>query len=173
VPQLELDAAPLDPATLDWLALGGACVAVLALFLAVVALVRLRRVRRGAERFWRAADSADVAEVVEREVAEVRRLRAEVEAARAEVEVLRAATTESVRHVAVVRFDAFGDMGGRLSFAAALLDERGTGIVLTSINGRSETRTYAKGVRDGVSEQALSPEEEQAIAFALRRPART
>ena len=65
-------------------------------------------------------------------------------------------------------YDAFADMGGRLSFSAALLDDAGDGLVLTSINGRTETRTYAKGVKSGVSEHTLSPEEEQAIAFALR-----
>jgi hypothetical protein len=72
--------------------------------------------------------------------------------------------------VSVVRYDAFADMGGRLSFSAALLDDAGDGIVLTSINGRTETRSYAKGVKGGASEHTLSPEEEQAIAFALRRP---
>ena len=40
-------------------------------------------------------------------------------------------------------------MGGRLSFSAAMLDDAGDGLVLTSINGRSETRTYAKGVKHG------------------------
>ena len=52
---------------------------------------------------------------------------------------------QSLRNVAVVRYDAFGDMGGRLSFSAALLDDIGDGIVLSSINGRGESRTYAKG----------------------------
>ena len=59
-------------------------------------------------------------------------------------------------------------MGGRLSFSAALLDDAGDGVVLTSINGRSETRTYAKSVARGGSEHALSPEEQEAIAHATR-----
>ena len=63
---------------------------------------------------------------------------------------------------------AFEDMGGRLSFSAALLDDSGDGLVLTSINGRSETRTYAKGVKAGASDHSLSPEEQQAISYATR-----
>jgi hypothetical protein len=59
-------------------------------------------------------------------------------------------------------------MGGRMSFSAALLDDAGDGLVLTSINGRSETRTYAKGVKAGSSDHTLSPEEEQAITYATR-----
>jgi len=73
---------------------------------------------------------------------------------------------DALRHVAVVRYDAFQDMGGRLSFSAALLDDAGDGLVLTSINGRSETRTYAKGVKGGASEATLSPEELQVITHA-------
>src|SRR5688500_10205052 len=81
----------------------------------------------------------------------------------------RADLSDVIRHVAVVRYDAFPDMGGRLSFSAALLDDAGDGLVLTSINGRSETRTYAKGIKGGRSEHALSPEEEQAISHARGR----
>jgi hypothetical protein len=65
-----------------------------------------------------------------------------------------------------VRYDAFGDMGGQLSWSAALLDDSGNGIVLTSIHGRSESRTYAKNVADWSSDQTLSPEEDDAIKTA-------
>lgn len=78
----------------------------------------------------------------------------------------------AVQHVGVVRFDAFEDMGGRLSFSAALLDGRGDGVVITSINGRQETRCYAKRVENGTSIHNLSDEEEQAIREAMGGPAR-
>jgi hypothetical protein len=76
------------------------------------------------------------------------------------------ADPRAMRNVAVVRYDAFGDMGGRLSFSAAIFDSLGDGMVISSINGRSETRTYAKALRAHESEQKLSPEEEQAIREA-------
>ena len=68
---------------------------------------------------------------------------------------------------AVVRFDAFPDMGGQMSFSAAFVDENGDGLVITSINGRSETRTYAKAVRALSSVHNLSQEERQAIDAAV------
>jgi hypothetical protein len=73
----------------------------------------------------------------------------------------------SIRRVGLVRFDAFEDMGGRLSFSAALLDENGDGIVITSINGRQDTRCYAKTVLRGTSVHNLSDEEDQAIREAM------
>lgn len=73
----------------------------------------------------------------------------------------------SVRNVALLRYDAFEDVGGRLSFSCALLDDQGNGVVLTSINGRQETRVYAKPVTRGTSSHNLSLEEDEAIRRAL------
>jgi hypothetical protein len=79
---------------------------------------------------------------------------------------LRADIAQALRHVAVVRYDAFGDMGGRLSFSAAVVDDRGDGLVFSSIHARGESRTYAKGVVGGGSDATLTPEEHQALAAA-------
>ena len=76
----------------------------------------------------------------------------------------------SIRNVALLRYDAFEDVGGRLSFSFALLDDEGTGVVLTSINGRQETRVYAKSITEARSTYNLSVEEEEAIRQALAAP---
>lgn len=72
----------------------------------------------------------------------------------------------ALRDVAVIRYDALQEMSGQLSFSLALLNSSGDGIVLSSINGRAETRTYAKVIVAGKGEQQLSPEEEEAIRVA-------
>jgi hypothetical protein len=72
----------------------------------------------------------------------------------------------AVRDLAIVRYDALEEMSGQLSFSVALLNALGDGVVMTSINGRSETRTYAKIIVGGHGTQELSPEEEQAVRSA-------
>jgi hypothetical protein len=72
----------------------------------------------------------------------------------------------ALRDIAIVRYDALQEMSGQLSFSLALLNAQGDGIVLTSINGRAETRTYAKAVVAGKAAQQLSPEEEEAVRAA-------
>lgn len=163
----------LDQSVVDSLAVTGVVLGLLALLVAVGIWVRLGRMRRdytvlqGTE-----SDPTSFVEAVARKSAEVDVLRRELGTVSGRLEQTRADLTDAIRHVAVVRFDAFNDMGGRLSFAVALLDDAGDGLVMTSINGRSETRTYAKGVKAGVSDQSLSPEEEQVIGFALRGSSR-
>jgi len=93
-------------------------------------------------------------------------LPADVLGLRREVAALRKEAAGALRHLAVVRYDAFEEMGGRLSWSLALLDDGGDGVVLTSIRGRNEARTYAKSVTSWRSDQELSPEETEAITHA-------
>ena len=90
----------------------------------------------------------------------------DVHGLRQEVAALKAENADALRHLSVVRYDAFGDVGGHLSWSLALLDDAGHGVVLTSIHGRSEARTYAKSVSAWTCEQQLSPEELEAIEHA-------
>ena len=94
---------------------------------------------------------------------ELRRLSKELDDARSELQ-------ETLQHLAVVRYDAYGDMGGRLSWSMALLDDNGDGVVLTSINSRNDARSYAKEVKAFESDAKLSPEEEEALE-TLRKEA--
>ena len=72
----------------------------------------------------------------------------------------------ALRDLAIVRYDALHEMSGQLSFSLALLNAMGDGVVLSSINGRTETRTYAKAVVTGEGTSELSPEEAQAVRSA-------
>ncbi|MHB1612719.1 MAG: DUF4446 family protein [Actinomycetes bacterium] len=162
-------AASASGAGSSTVALLAVAIALLALVVAVVALARLGALRRAYSLLQGQGPQGDFVTVVRRQIDEVTTLREHLGQLDTAVAAARVDVADAIRHVAVVRYDAFGDMGGRLSFTAALLDDAGDGIVLTSINGRSETRTYAKGVKAGVSDVALSPEEEQAVAYARRR----
>jgi hypothetical protein len=157
-------------ATLSILVLATLSLAILVLVLLLPAAMRDRtgRSRSGIPTEKR------LDELIEGHAKAIRRLEAAVRKLALAERRLGELTEEAVRHVGVVRFDAFEEMGGRLSFSAALLDSRGDGVVITSINGRQETRCYAKQVRGGTSIHHLSDEERQAIREALEggRPGR-
>jgi hypothetical protein len=150
------------------LAVLAAGLAVFALVVAVVLVVQIGRLRRAYDALVDGDDCVSFPEAMARSTAGAHVLRREVRSLRDELSSVRADLAGTLRHVAVVRYDAFGDLGGRMSFSAAVLDDAGDGLVLTSIHSRSDTRTYAKGVQGGSSEHELSPEERQAISHAAR-----
>lgn len=118
---------------------------------------------------------------------ELAALRAQVDADRdahaADADPSRTGPSGALCNVALVRYDAFDQMSGRMSFSLALLDEAGDGITISALAGPADTRVYAKGVTGGKAPgasaangeggltQALSPEERQAITAALARTA--
>ncbi len=82
-------------------------------------------------------------------------------------QAVRKMAESSLQNVGMVRYNAFPDTGSDLSFAIALLDHHGDGIVINSLFGRSETRTYGKPIQNGASVYHLSAEEQEAIRIAL------
>lgn len=72
----------------------------------------------------------------------------------------------ALRDLAIVHYDALKEMSGHRSFSLALINAVGDGVVVSSINGRTETRTYAKAVQSGHAVETLSPEENQALRAA-------
>lgn len=95
------------------------------------------------------------------------RLEAEVESLNARAKRLEVDGQSAKRHVGLVRFDAFDEVGGEQSFALAVMDDRGDGMVVTSIVGRESCRVYAKSLVGGRSERELSGEERRAVRQAV------
>lgn len=143
--------------------------ALIAVIVALVANLRITTARRSLKLLQGTFDGKTLLDAVTSYVNEVKDTQQDLAALARRHDDLGALLALSARNLAVVRYDAFEEMGGRLSFSAALLNDHGTGIVFTSINGRSESRVYAKEVVEGASEHTLSPEEVQAIANALGR----
>lgn len=158
----------LDASSTSLVAIIAAIAAGVALVLIVFLVNRTARMRRDYSVLQGADGRDSFVEVVARKSEEVEALRAEVVGLTAQLERTRHDLSLALRHVSVVRYDAFGDMGGRMSFSAAMTDDLGDGIVLTTIHARAESRTYIKGVRRGEAEVFLSPEEQQAVDEVMR-----
>lgn len=141
-------------------------------FLAALgAHVRFHRLRRDCVLLQAGAERSSFIVAAARTTSELERLRSDVGRLHLDFDGFRHTVDESICRVAVHRYDAFGEMGGRLSWSLALLDEHGDGVVLTTLVGRAATRCYAKPVRRGNATEPASPEENQVVTAALR-PAR-
>jgi hypothetical protein len=159
--------------TVGVVAIAAGAVALLCLILVLLLMARLRRVRNAQRAVLGSTGERDLvshAQSIETGFDELRRVvestfsRLDERIAGSEIRLGR-----TISRTAVVRYDAYGEMTGRQSSSMALLDDSGSGVVLSSILHREQARMYVKGVRDGKSEFELSPEENEAIETALGR----
>lgn len=142
-------------------------IALVALVLAVVLALRTSRMKAQYAVLSAADGRESFIEVVARKTEEVEDLRDDVARLADDLRSTQRELQMAVRHIGVVRYDAFGDMGGRMSFSVALVDDHGNGFVLSSVHARSESRSYVKQLRGGMAEVTLSPEESAAVADAV------
>jgi hypothetical protein len=162
----------LDSTILDALATAGAALGVLALLTGLAAHARISRLRHDVTARPRRIEGPVLGRSLRRSGG-LEGLHQAIVSLQSQVAVLREGMEDTIQRVGVVRYDAFQDMGARLSFSVALLDERGDGFVLSSITGRNDTRNYVKTVRNCAGEQPLSPEEQQAVDEAMAAAGRT
>ena len=131
----------------------------------VVLVGRVRRIEARIRGLTR-GDDGDLEDVLGAHLDRVHSLGREVERLVARTGRLETGATRAFQRVGLVRFNPFEDTGGNQSFALALLDAEGNGWVLSSLHARSGTRVYAKAIREGRADGALSDEEAAAIKQA-------
>ena len=141
--------------------------AVIALGVGVYAIREFRRVRRMFRVFMTGSDSKNLEESLLEMSRRVVGLEEDRSIQGKSLRELERKLSYAVQRVGMVRFNAFSDAGGELSFAVAMLDVEGNGVVLSSIYGRAEARVYGKSVIRGKTSMHLSAEEQSAIEQAM------
>jgi len=127
---------------------------------------RMAAVQRVFDRITRGVQIGNIEEILVQHLDEVRSFADRIAELEARAARLDQRVDGCAQHVGVVRFDAFDDVGGRQSFACAILDANRTGIVLSGIHGRSDLRVYLKRVIAGQASVPLSTEENEAMMKA-------
>ncbi len=151
-------------------ALAALALALVILLLVVVLAVKLRRLRRAQAVVLGHHGERDlVAHALELD-AQVRNMRDAVERLTLELQGHGARLDDTLTNRAVIRYDAFRDAGGEQSASLALLDNRRSGFVFSTIAARDFARVYVKYLQAGVPDRDLSPEEKEAVAAAVPHP---
>jgi hypothetical protein len=162
--------------TTEQLSIALAAVAGVALLTFLIALfvgLRLRKVRREYAVLRGDKGEQDVIAAAGRAIQQVDGLSKRLDELYARHDNSSSSSRRALQRFGMVRYDAFEEMGGRLSFSLALLDDHGDGLVLSSINGRTEARTYVKPIVGLNSEHNLSDEEREAMAAAMANHGRS
>jgi len=144
--------------------------AVVAAALVVLVVVLLRRTRDLGRRIFaltRGSDERSLEAILEAHLTRVHQVVRELDEVEARTAILERDLKRAFSRVGLVRYNPFEDTGGNQSFALALLDEHGDGFVMSSLHTRNQTRVYAKGVKGGRPDSAVSDEEAEALRAAL------
>ena len=157
----------LSGTTAGWIAIGVAVVAVLSLLLAYLSWSALRKVRRAQSVVIGTGrdDLVNFAVTLQTRIDDLHRAVDEVAAGLGRVDKR---IDSALSHAALVRFDAFEDLGGQQSASLAMLDAARSGVVITAIQGRDHARIYVKELDRGRAHVSLSPEEQEAVDRAMR-----
>jgi len=123
--------------------------------------------RRRLRRVLPQGESGGIDEILDRQLKSVESLSERVDALNKLHHELEHLSQRTIQKVAVIRYNPFADTGGDQSFAIALLDSLGNGVVVSSLHSRTDTRVFAKPVQSGRSKFQLSDEEQDAIKKAL------
>jgi hypothetical protein len=139
------------------------------LSIGAIALQRTRRISQRQARLLRGADGESLEKMLLDYADNSVTIRSQLETAKETGTSQGQSIRRSLRRIGLVRFDAFPDIGGRQSFAVALLDDDRSGIIFSGLYSRHDMRVYAKPIVAGKSPILLTDEERRAVENA--RPA--
>jgi hypothetical protein len=130
--------------------------------------IKLSKMNKRYRKMMQGVEGDNLEKLLISHIEEVKHVVRKVDGLSKDCERLESIAKDCVQKVALVRFNAFEDVGSDLSFAIAFLDSFNNGIVISSIYGRNEFRTYSKPIVSGNSTYLLTEEEKQALAKAMK-----
>ena len=145
--------------------------AVIFLFTMVISQsLRLSRMQKRYKKMMTGVDdSANLETMLLRHIDETRSVAESNERLKEKNRQLEELLNTALTRVGVVRFCAFENMGSDLSYAVALLDAHNNGVVMSSLFGREDSRSYVKPIQNGTSTYTLTAEEQQALREAMAK----
>ena len=130
--------------------------------------LRLKKERERTTNFFKGKKADDLESIVSEIFKKQQSTEEKANNALNKIKTLDNSALSSIQKVSVIRFNPFSDIGSNQSFAIALLDQKDDGVVISSLHAKEGTRVYAKPVKNGESDYALSKEEEAAVKEAAK-----
>lgn len=147
--------------------IGIAVISLLFLVLHIRQSIRISRLMNRYEKFMKGKNAETLASAIEENFAQVDKLTISHQKTQLKVEEALQGITSTFHKLGIVKYDAFKEMGGNLSFALCLLDDNNTGFILNTMHGRESSYTYIKEIIKGEAYATLGEEEKEALEKAL------
>lgn len=147
----------------------GLLVLILILFvICIVSLVKQKKLKKRYEAFMLGKNAESMEKEITDLFSDIDYLKGAVDQNAKEIRHIYKRLETTYQKLGIVKYDAFQQMGGRLSFSLALLDENNDGFILNSVHSSDGCYSYTKEIKDGGCEISLGEEEQQALSIAMR-----
>lgn len=155
---------------LGYLLAAAAVLAVLVLILfilLIVQIVKTAKLKKRLDKFLLGKDGASLEEDIVTLFEDNKFLKNGVDKNKKDIRTLYKKAEKAYQKMGLVKYDAFNQMGGQLSFSLALLDENNNGFILNSVHSTEGCYSYTKEIKNGECAIALGTEEAEALAIAI------
>ena len=155
---------------LGYLLAAAAVLAVLVLILfilLIVQIVKTSKLKKRLDKFLLGKDGASLEQDIVALFEDNKFLKNSNDKNKKDIRTLYKKAEKAYQKMGLVKYDAFNQMGGQLSFSLALLDENNNGFILNSVHSTEGCYSYTKEIKNGECAIALGTEEAEALAIAI------
>lgn len=136
------------------------------IIIVVVQAVKLGKISKRYKKFMSGKNAKSLEQDIEGIFEDNRFIKASTEKNRKDIQALYRKFEGAFQKVGIVKYDAFNQMGGQLSFSLALLDENDNGFILNSVHSTDGCYSYTKEIKKGICDISLGDEEKKALDIA-------
>lgn len=154
----------------DYLLIGMTAVIVVLLITLILLIVQIRKtskLKKRLDKFLLGKDGTSLENDIVALFEDNKFLKASTEKNKKDIRILYKNMESAFQKIGLVKYDAFNQMGGQLSFCLALLDENNNGFIINSVHSTEGCYSYTKEIKMGESSIPLGKEEEEALAMAM------
>ena len=162
-----LNSLGLGNIDIGFIFLGLLVFSILLLILIIVTFVQIGKFKKKYTKFMLGKDGANLEQDIMTLYEDNKYMKLSIDKNREDIKELFKKHETAFQKIGLVKYDAFTEMGGKLSFALALLDEKNNGFIINSVHSSEGCYSYTKRVKDGDSQLALSNEEKVAVERAV------
>ena len=146
-----------------------AVVCVVTITLLIITLCKLKKIQRRVDTLTRGKDTESMEDIILNFFERIESLENEEENTKSDIKEIKNNLKITYQKTGLVKYDAFREMSGALSYSLALLDKENNGVLISSMYSREGCYSYAKDVVNGKCKINLSEEEEEALKQAVAK----
>lgn len=151
----------------DYIIIGLAAVVLIIFILMIVNIVQMRKLKKGYKAFMSGKGAKNLEDTLIERLNQVDELMESNEKNEGSIKEINQNMQLTYQKMGLIKYDAFHEMGGKLSFSLAMLDQRDNGFIINAMHTREGCYTYIKEIVDGNSIIVLSEEEQKALNRAM------